>query len=261
MSDVGQDLQARLSRSRARSRRVLWLERVWPSLWPALTLVGAWLAASLFDLPSMLPPAWHLGLEALVLAGVVALLWRGMRPLARPTDAEVDRRLETATGLRHRPLVAIGDRPAATDAASASLWQAHIERARADVARLRVGWPRPGIPQRDVRATRAALVAALVAGVVIAGADAPSRIWRSLWPGLPQGPSTPAPELQAWLTPPSYTGLPPVFLHAETAAVAVPAGSHLTVSLTGGSGAPSLTFSGQTTPVCGAGRAKLAGRP
>ena len=248
MSDATRTLQSHLARRRARSRQVLWVERVWPSLWPALSLVGAWLVAALFDLPSLLSPAWHLGLEAAVGVGVAVLLWRGLRPLVRPTDAEVDRRLETASGLRHRPLVAIGDRPAATDAASASLWQAHIDRARAEVARLRVGWPRPGIPQRDVRATRAAIAVLLVAGVVIAGPDAPARIWRSLWPGLPQGPATPAPELQAWLTPPSYTGLAPVFLHPDAPAVAVPTGSHLTVSLTGGQGAPSLTFAGQTTP-------------
>ena len=248
MSDTMRDLQARLASSRARSRQVLWLERIWPALWPALTLVGAWLVAALFDLPALLPPAWHLGVEALVAAGVLVLLWRGLHPLSRPTDAEVDRRIESATGLRHRPLVVIADRPSATDAASASLWQAHVERARAEVARLRVGWPRPGLPQRDVRATRAALALLLVAGAVIAGPDGPGRIWRSLWPGLPQGPISPGPELQAWMTPPSYTGLPPVFLHADLPAVAVPAGSHLTVSLTGGTGAPSLSFAGQATP-------------
>ena len=248
MSDARQQLQARLARSRARSRQVLWLERVWPSLWPAIAVVGAWLVAALFDLPSSLPPAWHLGLEALVLAGVGVLLWRGLRPLTRPTDAEVDRRLESATGLRHRPLVTIGDKPAATDAASASLWQAHVERARADLSRLRVGWPHPGIPQRDVRATRAALALLLVAGAVVAGPEALPRSRRSLGPARPQGPSAPAPELQAWLTPPSYTGQPPLFLRGDTPAVAVPAGSHLTVSLTGGTGAPSLSFAGQTIP-------------
>ncbi len=246
MSDAMRDLQARLARSRARSRRVLWLERVWPSLWPALTLLGAWLVAALFDLPSLLPPAWHLALEALVLAATLALLGRGLRPMTRPTDAEVDRRLESATGLRHRPLVTIADKPAAIDASSTALWQAHVERARADVSRLRVGWPHPGLPQRDVRATRAVLALLLVAGVVIAGPEALPRIWRSLWPGLPQGPTTPAPELQAWLTPPSYTGQPPLFLRADTPAVAVPTGSHLTASLTGGTGAPSLSFAGQT---------------
>ena len=247
MSEAARTLRGRLASRRALSRRVLWFERVWPSLWPAFTLIGAWLVASLFDLPAMLPPLWHLSALVAVTLGVAVLLWRGLHPLRRPTDAEVDRRLEAASGLRHRPLVVMDDTPLVADPEAAGLWRAHVARARADVARLRVGWPHPGIPQRDVRASRAAIAVLLVAGLVVAGSDAPSRLWRSLWPGLPQGAASMAPELQAWITPPSYTGLPPVFLKAGEAAVAVPTGSHLTVSLTGGSGAPSLVFGGQTT--------------
>ena len=241
-------LRARLSARRAQARRVLWFERVWPALWPAFALVGAGIAAALFDLPSLLPPLWHLVVEAVLVVGVVLLLWRGLRPIARPSDAEVDRRLERATGLRHRPLVVIGDRPAALDAAGAVLWQAHLDRAAAQVARLRSGWPHPGVPQRDVRAMRAGLAVLLVAGVVVAGADAPGRLLRAIWPGLPLGAGTPGPQLQAWVTPPAYTGLPPAFLHPDTPDLSVPAGSHLTVNLTGGSSAPTMTFAGAGTP-------------
>ena len=174
-------------------------------------------------------------------------LWRGLRPLIGPSSAEIDRRLEAASGVRHRPLIVLDDRPAAEDPATGALWQAHLDRAAAQVAGLRVGWPRPGIPQRDVWAARAALVVLLVAGVVVAGPEAPGRLLRSVWPGLPQGAATPAPQLQVWLTPPSYTALPPIFLHAGSPAAPVPAGSHLTVNLTGGSYAPSLTYDGEAT--------------
>ena len=244
-----ESLQVRLAGRRAQARRVLWFERVWPALWPAFALIGAAIAAALFDLPSVLPPLWHLAAEAAFVAGIAALLWRGLRPLARPTDMEVDRRLERATGLRHRPLVVVADRPAAMDPAGAALWQAHRDRAAAQVARLRTGWPHPGIPQRDVCAIRAGLAVVLVAGLVVAGADAPGRLLRAMWPGLPAGAAMPGTQLQAWVTPPAYTGLPPVFLHPETPDVAVPAGSHLTVSLTGGSNAPGMTFAGQAVPV------------
>ncbi len=242
------DLQARLSQRRAQARRVLWAERIWPALWPAAALLAVGLAAALFDLPALLPGWWHLGALAAFVAGLAFLMWYRLRPLARPADAEVDRRLERASGLRHRPLVVIADQPAALDPAGAALWQAHLDRAAAQVARLRTGWPRPPRPTRDVQATRAALAALLVAGIVVAGVDAPGRLLRAVWPGLPAGPATAGPQLQAWVTPPSYTGLPPMFLRADVPDVTVPAGSHLTVSLTGGSGAPSMTFGGDATP-------------
>ncbi len=241
------DLHARLAARRGQARRVLWFERIWPALWPAFALLGAWLAASLFDLPAMLPAWWHLGLLAALVVGLVVLVWRGLRPVSRPSDAEVDRRLERASGLRHRPLVVLYDSPAGADPATATLWQAHLDRAAAQVSRLRAGWPHPGIPQADRQALRAALAVLIVAGLVVAGPDTPGRLWRSVWPGVPAGAAVPSPQLQAWLTPPSYTGLPPVFLHLDTPAVSIPAGSHLTVSLTGGSGAPSLAFDAEAT--------------
>ena len=236
------DLRARLTARRAQARRVLWFERIWPAMWPAFALIGAWIALALFDLPALLPVWWHIAALGLVVAGLAWLLWRGLHPLARPTDTEVDRRLELTSGVRHRPLVVLDDQPADTDPATAELWQAHLSRAAAQVARLRAGWPHPGIPQRDVWATRAALAVLLVAGVVMAGPDAPARLLRSVSPGLPEGAATPAPQLQVWLTPPSYTGLAPIFLHPDTPAAPIPAGSHLTVNLTGGSSAPTMRY-------------------
>ncbi len=46
----------------------------------------------------------------------------------------------------------------------------------------------------------------------------------------------PATQLQAWITPPAYTHIAPLFLKPELHAISVPAGSHLTASVTGGSG-------------------------
>ncbi len=242
---TAKDLRVRLAGRRAQARRVLWFERVWPALWPAFALAGAWLVLALFDLPSLLPAWWHTGVLVLLVAAIGASAWWGLRRVRRPDDAEVDRRLELTSGVRHRPLVVLDDRPASTDPATAELWQAHIARAAAQVARLRAGWPRPGIPQRDGRAMRAALLMLLVTGLVVAGPDAPSRLLRSVWPGLPQGLAAPAAQLQVWLTPPAYTGVAPIFLHPGQQAAPVPAGSHLTANLTGGASAPGLDYAGE----------------
>ena len=52
----------------------------------------------------------------------------------------------------------------------------------------------------------------------------------------------PAGNLQAWISPPAFTGLAPIFLHAGTGETArVPEGSVLTASLTGSAATPHLT--------------------
>jgi uncharacterized protein (TIGR02302 family) len=231
-----------LRRRRALARAALRFERVWPAVWPALGIAGAFLCAALLDLPAMLPPMLHLVLLVAIGLTIAGLLGRGLRHLVRPSEAEADRRLERASGLHHRPLAVLQDRPAL--AGADGLWAAHVARAVAQLDRLSVGLPRPGLAARDPRALRGLLAVALVAALVIAGEAAPSRLARSLRPAWVPPPAPPATQLQAWITPPAYTGLAPVFLKNEGGAVNVPAGSHLTVSVTGGSGEPSLVLAG-----------------
>ncbi len=149
-------------------------------------------------------------------AGVVALLVRGLRGVRRPGAAEADRRIERASGLRHRPLAALSDRPALppgeADPAALLLWRAHAARAAAALGRLRVGRPAPVPRARDPYALRGLLPVGLVAALAVAGAEAPARLWGALLPPLPAGTPAPPPVLQAWITPPPWTGEPPLFL-------------------------------------------------
>jgi Domain of unknown function (DUF4175) len=241
-------LLRRLAGRRALARLALLFELVWPAIWPALGVAGVFLCAAMLELPQMLPPGLHLALLIVVGLVILFLLVRGLRGVAAPDDAAADRRLERSSGLVHRPLSVLTDQPAHHDATGVALWQAHAARAIRQVRRLRVGLPRPGLARRDRYALRGALVVALVAAAVIAGDDAPARIAQAIEPSLPREAVPPATELQAWITPPGYTRLAPVFLKSEGGAVSVPAGSHLTVSVTGGTTAPGLSLSGQTTP-------------
>ncbi len=241
-----ESVQRRLATLRSRARLVLWVERLWPALWPALGLLGAGAVAALFDLPALLLPLVHWFALLALAAGCGWLLWRGLHRLRPPNEAEIDRRLELNGGVAHRPLTVLDDRPALQSPDATALWQAHVRRAADQVARLRSGWPHQGLERVDQLALRGLLVVLLAAGLVVAGPDAPGRLLRAATPGLLLGPAAPEPLLQAWVTPPSYTGLPPLFLRPGDATVSVPAGSHLTVSLTGGTGEPSLSLAGDT---------------
>ncbi len=246
-ADPGQVLR-RLAARRTLARLAILFERLWPALWPPLGVVGLFFCIALLNIPLLLPPLVHLVLLAAAAGAVLVLLVRGLRGLVVPNDATADRRLERSSGLHHRPLAVLTDRPAAADEAGAALWQAHVARAAAQLRRLRVGLPRPGLAQRDRRALRGGLLVGLVACVVVAGDDGPARVLAALQPSLPRAAAAPATQLQAWITPPGYTHIAPLFLRPDTRAVSVPAGSHLTVSVTGGSGVPVLALDGNSAP-------------
>ncbi len=241
---------AGLDRKRHAARLLLAFEQVWPASWPALGVLGGFLCAALLGLPALLPPrpAYDpvAGMVALAAAG---LAWRGLHTVRWPNGAAADRRLERASGLPHRPLTALADHPA-PGTGEAALWQAHVARAAASIRRLRVGLPRPGLALRDPRALRGLLLLGLVVCLGIAGADAPQRLMTALVPRFPTPAPPPAARLQAWVTPPAYTGLAPVLLAADQPDVNVPAGSRLAASLSGGpSDAPAPALSLGSTHV------------
>lgn len=230
----------------ARRRRLavlaLWFERAWPAIWPALAVAGLWACIALLDLPRQLPGWAHATLLAGFALALLAAMARAVRLLAVPDDAAADRRLEQASGLAHRPLAVLTDRPA--QAGGEALWRAHVQRAMDQLDRLRVGRPRPEMARHDPRALRLGLVVALVACLGIAGEQAPGRLLRSFLPVFGAAALPPPTQLQAWITPPAYTGMAPVFLRPEVPAVSVPQDSRLVVNLTGGSGPPTLMLDG-----------------
>ena len=193
MNAPGGDLDRllrRLAGRRALARIAILFERIWPALWPPLGVAGVFICIALLDLPRLLPPWAHIGLLAVTALLIVGLLMRGLHGIAAPDDKAADRRLELASGLAHRPLAVLTDRPSrgrrGPDTAGSRCGR-RMSRARcAQVRRLRVGLPRPGLARRDPRALRAALVVALVAAFGIAGDDAPSRLAQAMEPTLPR---------------------------------------------------------------------------
>ena len=225
------------------SRLALWWEGAWRALWPPLGVIGAFLVLALTGLLPTLPPALHL----LILIGFAAALgyfgYRAAQGLRAPAPDAAARRLERDSGLAHRPLAVLADRPAGDDAMAQALWQAHRDRAVAQLDHLRVARPRPGLAARDPRALRAAVLVALVASLGIAGREAPERLLAALLPPFAEptaGPTAPAARFEAWITPPAYTGAPPQFLNAAGGAVAVPAGSRLHMVVSGSANPPEL---------------------
>ena len=227
-----------------RARWTIFWERLWPALATLATAAGLFLTVSWLGVWLWLPP---LGRALAVFAfAVIALAAAAPFVFVRiPAIADGLRRLDHTSGLRHRPATALVDALAVTpsDSYSLALWNAHVERARAAAQTFRAGWPSPRIAGRDPYALRALVLIACIATFVAAGGERWKRIAAAFdW----QGVVLPANfRVDAWVTPPPYTGKPPVILAGihpgETARVAdaagepvtVPAGSILVVRATG----------------------------
>ncbi|WP_305123387.1 TIGR02302 family protein [Roseomonas sp. GC11] len=251
MMDPRDPLARRLARGRRLARWALGWEALWPRLWPVLGVAGLFLVLALSGLVALLPPWLHLLLLAGFAGALGTALWRAARGFSWPGDAAAERRIEAATGLKHRPLSTLRDHAVTEDPATLALWRAHQARALAGLARLRVGRPRPNLAARDPRALRAGLLVALTAALVIGGEAGPERLRRALWPSLHAAPlATPALKLEAWVTPPAYTGAAPLFLDPAGGTLSVPQGSRLQIALSGGrGGVPEMRLDAAATPM------------
>ncbi len=137
----------------------------------------------------------------------------------------------------------------ANDPASEALWRVHRARMAAAAHGLRVGAPVAGFLRRDPYALRMLLALALLLGAIDAGGDWTDRIRRSLSPSIEPGAAAAGVALDIWVTPPDYTGLPPLFLHPETAQqpVSVPTGSTVLAQVHGGGALPQLALDDKDT--------------
>jgi uncharacterized protein (TIGR02302 family) len=234
-------------------------ERLWPACWPLTALVLGFLVIAAFDLLPILP-AW-LHMVVLLLTGLLGLaaVWVAATGVRLPSSAEMRRRLEQDSGLPHRPLATLDDRPAGAgnDPFAAALWQAHQRRMQAASGDLRWVWPHAGLVERDPYGLRVMLSLLLFLGLLSSGGDFGRRLDRALAPSWAGAPPIAAAGFDLWITPPDYTGLPPIYRGtavasggdtAKSATISVPAGSTVVARVHGGGSIPGLALDARKVP-------------
>ena len=236
------DAVARLQLTQAlqRAKYAIACERGWPHLARLLSVAGLFLVLSWAGLWLALPflaRAIGLGLfVALALGALFPLVW-----FRWPSREEALSRLDRGTGIRHRPATALTDTLASQDPVALALWQAQRERTLASIRRIRAGLPSPRLALHDPWALRALVAVMLVAAYVAAGDERGLRVAAAFdWNGVLSPANI---RVDAWVTPPLYTGRPPIILSAANkeaaalpgaGALPVPAGSTLIVRSSGG---------------------------
>ena len=233
----------RLAQAVQRAQYAIAWEQSWPHLARLLTVVGLFLVVSWAGLWLLLPfIARAIGLGLFVLLALAALF-----PFLRfrwPSREQALSRLDRGTGLRHRPATTLTDTLVSQDPVARALWQAQRERTLASIKRIRAGLPSPRLPIHDPWALRALVAVLMVATYIAAGDERMMRTEAAFdWNGVLSPANV---RVDAWVTPPIYTGKPPVILSAAnkeagaTSSAAagplpVPAGSTLIVRSSGGS--------------------------
>ncbi|PST18520.1 TIGR02302 family protein [Mesorhizobium plurifarium] len=239
-----------LAAKRFLARLVLFAEKLLPRALLPASLVLLFLSAGWLGL-FRAAPFW---LHAALLLAFVAGLFFALLPLTRirwPETPEADRMLEERNQLPHQAIRVQDDAPATEGAFGAALWREHQARMARMVRELDAGLPRPDIARHDPWALRA--VPVLLACIAFAysysnRAGLVSDAFR-----LPEREATAADiRIDAWVTPPAYTGRAPIFLTGrqdaagpiqgkdrqaedlqEQAPITIPQFSDLTVRITG----------------------------
>ncbi|MFC3675015.1 TIGR02302 family protein [Ferrovibrio xuzhouensis] len=220
------------------ARAALFWEGFWPGLLPAAMVAAVFLILAGFDVWRFTPVWLHWAALAGFTAAFGAALWQGLHALRWPGKGDATRRLERINRLDHRPLEAAADRlsPEQQDPIARALWTLHRRLALQRLATARVGTPEAGWWRRDVWGLRAALGLLLVVAWASPGEDRAQRLTDTLNPGTALPPGTVL-ALDAWITPPAYTGRAPIFLTRDGKPVAaqealkVPVGSQLQLRL------------------------------
>lgn len=254
---TGQGLTARVTRTRLAVRAAMIVERGWPLILPLLIVISLFLSLSWFGIFRILPELARLGVVAVFAVAALASLYP-LRFYRHPAAEEIDRRIERANRLAHTPMLVQTDRLAGKaegqgSAFAQALWREHQRRMAASLDNLSGDLPTTRVAERDPWGMRAAAALLVVTGFAFSFGPLGGRIsdgfrahsWLETVP----------PRIDAWVTPPGYTGKAPVFLTsgaatqqtAEAAApppsnFVVPENSELSLRVTGGSGEETLVF-------------------
>ncbi|MGL4291882.1 MAG: TIGR02302 family protein [Phreatobacter sp.] len=226
-----------------RARLVILWERVWPRLVLFLGIFGGVLAVSWLGFWQVVPYWARFGGVVFVLGLLILAAWP-LLTIRRPTDQDALRRIDRSTGGGHRPASALADELATRDDPFAkALWDEHRARVLAATGRLKTGIPMPRMANLDRYAIRSLALLLIVPAYFLAGDERMARLMTAFDWRAPPAPITY--RVDAWVTPPTYTGRPPLILPTRRSTepavqrdaapdiFKVPAGSIITLRVTG----------------------------
>jgi uncharacterized protein (TIGR02302 family) len=237
----------------AAARLVLWVERIWPPMVGLASLAAVFVALALFDILPRLPGWAHALVLALFGGAGLALIPTLLRRLRLPDRETAARRLEFDSGLAHRPLATLADRPVGASPLGDALWHDHCLRMARALDRLRLAPPHSDMAARDPVGLRAGALLILVMALSGGTHQLALRLERAMHPAIAL-PGIAPETIDVWITPPAYTGVAPLLLRPGQE-VTVPAGSTVLAALGGGWDGGTLSAGGRSVDFSASGEA------
>lgn len=231
-------LKRRLRRKRRAGFAVLLWESLSGSWWRTFFWGLFFAGLFLWRAPSMFGQAGEYGAWLIFTIGLIWFGVRGLRDFHWPRMADVDRRLEQASALRHRPLDALEDQLSHQDHPDTHiLWRANAARARRMITALKIPAPQPRIGGQDPFALRMLALLLCVSGLIAAGPQSAENLRHGMMPYSLSALEGAGGTLNIWATPPDYTNMDVIALTGapdkDTAPI-IPAGSVVKARLHGG---------------------------
>ena len=236
-------VEARIAAETRRALRVLWLERLTMAAWPAWAVIAAFAGLALAGGFEAMSRAAHVAALIAFAATLAGAVWWGLRGFARPDAAQARAALEVET--QDRPIAALDDRMAIgrADAGARAVWETHRRRMAERAGLLRARAADLRVSHRDPMAFRLAALILLLFGLLAAAGSGGGRIVQAFDPGSGDaGPGVIPPTVEAWASPPAYTGAPMIYLTERMGeAVTLPAGSRVSLRVYNAPEQPVLT--------------------
>jgi len=240
----------RLRRIRGLASFVLFLEKTTQILWLPFIWILVFVCLWLYSIPSMFGKAGVIAASVLFYTGLISLSLYTFKRRPASSEEDIDRQIERASRLKHRPLKALKDTLANPEKKQTrDVWHARDGKLIHALKNLRAPSPRPVLPYIDPYALRTAFGLLLIGGIIIAGVTWPDKIRQGLLPYeavIPGFDSIDTASLT--IIPPDYTGFKTLELKGRAGpekALDIPEGSTVKARVTGGLGHPRLVMGEQ----------------
>jgi uncharacterized protein (TIGR02302 family) len=238
-------LRRRIAGKRFLALSSMVLERALIVSLPLLSVIALYLVLSWMGVLRQIPDMAKIGVGvAFIVLAILALL--PLRRFRMPVRAEAEHRLEAMSGLPHQAISVQSEAPVSQDPYSIALWHQHQARMAKKINVIEAGLPAADIARHDPFAFRAAVILALIVAWSFSFSNYGGRVGDLLTLAKPVVPASDL-RIDAWVTPPTYTGVAPLYLSgtvskAQPSIIKVPANSELTVRISGKDAAGTVQF-------------------